>query len=335
MRDTEDDHTPHEVFLAVEAYSAHLPLRPGGVVGFRRTQYPRSDVGYCLEDPPPIGADLFTPQEASARMCRRLIPVALVEAVDQGFDVMSIDRPLQATDQRLFRFGHRMHHLSFQLTRMKLSMPSAPNKVNPTRSYNSSGRRERARQLRDTTLQGARIRFLADGYVATTVESIAEDVGISAATIYKTYGGKAGLVRALCQQALEGAGPVSAEERSNALRRQTDPRRVIEGWGHLAAEVAPRVTPVLLLLRDAAYLDPESATLWAELDRNRLERMADNARYLADSGHLRPGVTRQDARDILWLYSSPELHDLLVNQRRWSVAEYNSFITRAMTDALL
>ncbi|MGI8518712.1 MAG: hypothetical protein ACR2ME_10330 [Acidimicrobiia bacterium] len=114
-----------------------------------------------------------------------------------------------------------------------------------------------------------------------------------------------------------------------------DPRQVIEGWGHLAAEVAPRVTPLLLLLRDAAYRDPESATLRAELDRNRLERMADNAGYLADSGHLRPGVTHQDARDILWLYSSPELYDLLVNQRGWSTAEHSSFITRAMTDALL
>lgn len=218
---------------------------------------------------------------------------------------------------------------------MNLSMRPTPNKVNPIRTYDSSGRSERARRMRETTLQAASARFVADGYLATTVESIAEDVGISAATIYKSYGGKAGLVRSLCQQALEGVGPVSAEERSNALRGLVDPRQVIEGWGQLAAEVAPRVSPVLLLLREAAYLDPESATLRAELDSDRLERMADNARYLAAGGHLRPGVTHQDACDILWFYSSPELHDLLVNQRNWNVAKYASFITRAMTDALL
>jgi AcrR family transcriptional regulator len=59
---------------------------------------------------------------------------------------------------------------------------------------------------------------------ATTVKAIAQAAGVSAATIYKTYGGKAGLVRALCQHALEREGPIPAEERSNALRELEDGR---------------------------------------------------------------------------------------------------------------
>ena len=212
--------------------------------------------------------------------------------------------------------------------------PRAP-KVKGARSYDASGRQERARRQFAAVLDTARARFLEHGYGATTVESIAQAAGVSVATIYKTYGGKAGLVRSLAQRALEGAGPVPAEERSNALRSGSDPRAVIEGWGRLTAEVAPRISPLLLLLRTAAQTDPEAASLYDELDRARLARMADNARHLAKAGHLRDGVTAQDARDVLWLCSSPELYELLIVRRRWSLAKYSRFVTDTMVNALL
>ncbi|MEO8696394.1 MAG: helix-turn-helix domain-containing protein [Acidimicrobiales bacterium] len=185
------------------------------------------------------------------------------------------------------------------------------------------------------TLDTARAFFLENGFAATTVESIAQAAGVSAATIYKTYGGKAGLVRALCQSALEGAGAVPAEQRSNALRSGDDPRQVIENWGRLVAEVSSRISPLLLLLRSAADADPEAAGLYEEFDEARVARMTDNARYLARAGHLRVGVTMRDARDILWLSASPELYDLLVTRRQWSIAKYSRFVTDTLTKALL
>jgi len=208
-------------------------------------------------------------------------------------------------------------------------------RVKGARTYDASRRQARARQLHAAALDIARQLFLERGYVATTVESIAEAAGVSAATIYKSYGGKAGLVRELCQRALAGGGPVPAEERSNALRAGSDPRAVIEGWGKLTSELAPRIAPLVLLLRDAAQADPEAAALYDELDRNRLTRMADNARYLADAGHLRDGLTTQEARDVMWLGTSPELYDLLVNRRRWTVVKYSRFVTDTMTNALI
>jgi AcrR family transcriptional regulator len=208
--------------------------------------------------------------------------------------------------------------------------------VKARRSYDGSARREHARRNHAALLDAALARFLRHGYAATTIESIALDVGVSDATIYKSYGGKPGLVRALCERALAGAGPTPAEARSDSLKeREPDPRQVIEGWGRLTAEVAPRVAPILLLLHDAAGADPTAAALYEELDSNRLNRMADNARYLVDGGHLRTGLRLQDARDVMWLYSSPELFDLLVRRRRWSVRRYSRFVAAAMIDALL
>src|SRR6476661_5684328 len=133
--------------------------------------------------------------------------------------------------------------------------------VKGTRTYDGTGRSARARASRARTLEVARRRFLADGYASTSVESIAEEAGVSPATIYKSYGGKRGLARAVCEDALGGAGPSAAEERSNALRSLADPHQLIAGWGELTAEVAPRIAPLLLVLRDAAGTDREAAAL--------------------------------------------------------------------------
>jgi AcrR family transcriptional regulator len=213
--------------------------------------------------------------------------------------------------------------------------PKSP-QVNRTRRYDSPRRREQARQTREAILQSARRRFLRDGFVPTTISVIAAEVGVSVDTIYKAFGGKPGLVRAICEEALGGAGPVHAETRSDALQAQErDPRKIIHGWGSLTAEVAPRISPILLLVRDAASTDPEMASLKADLDAERLERMTRNAHNLAAAGHLRPEIAADVAGEILWTYSSPEIYELLVLIRGWPLARYGGFIADALMAALL
>lgn len=200
------------------------------------------------------------------------------------------------------------------------------------RAYDASRRQERARQQHQATLDHAQRLFLERGYVATTVESIARAAGVSAATVYKTYGGKTGLVRELCERALSGEGPVPAEARSDALRASTDPRAVIDGWGMLTAEVSPRTSPLLLLLRSAAGNDCDAAALYTEFDNTRLLRMSENARFLAEGGHLRVGV--EEARDVMWLCTSPELYELLVLQRGWSTERFGTFVSDVIAGVL-
>jgi AcrR family transcriptional regulator len=207
--------------------------------------------------------------------------------------------------------------------------------VNPTRPYNSTRRQAQARQTREAIIAAARRLFLADGFASTTVAAIAAEIGVSVDTIYKSFGGKPGLVRAICEEALAGEGRVHAEIRSDALQAtEPDPRQIIRGWGDLTTEVAPRVAPILLLVR-AAAADPEMASLQSEMDALRLARMTRNAGSLADAGHLRDDVTVELAGEILWTYSSPELYDLLVLTRGWTLRRYADFIVNAMIAALL
>jgi AcrR family transcriptional regulator len=197
------------------------------------------------------------------------------------------------------------------------------------RRYDASGRREQARVNREAILEAARRLFLDGGFTATTIASIAAQAQVSPDTIYKSFGGKPGLVRALCERALEGAGPVPAEQRSDAMQAvEDDPRRLLRGLGTLTTEVAPRIAPLLLLLASAAEIDAEMAGLRADLDAARLVRMTHVAGTVA-------GVSVAGAAEIMWTYSSPELYGLLVVTRGWTPERFGDFVGESLVSALL
>jgi len=215
-------------------------------------------------------------------------------------------------------------------------MDRKPAAVKSTRTYDSPRRRDQAARTRAAILAAARERFLRDGFAATTIAAIAEAATVSVDTIYKAYGGKPGLLRALCEEALAGEGPVPAETRSDALQRsEVAAVDVVRGFGRLSAEVGPRVAPILLLIRDGAAGSADVAALRAELDDQRLQRMTQNARTLGSRGFLRKGVSVERAAEIMWTYTAPELYELLVLARGWSAERYGEFIADALVAALL
>jgi AcrR family transcriptional regulator len=202
------------------------------------------------------------------------------------------------------------------------------------RGYDSSRRQEQARRNRDAALNAAERRFLSDGYSATTIGAVAGDAGVSAELIYKAFGGKAGLVKAIWERGLAGNGAAPAPQRSDEMQAlERDPRQIIRAWGQLTTEVAPRVAPILLLIRSATTAAPEMARLLAETDHQRLQRMQHNAQALA--GHLKPGLSSRAAAEIMWTYSSPDLYDLLVLRLQWPIRRYGRFIADSMISALL
>jgi AcrR family transcriptional regulator len=208
--------------------------------------------------------------------------------------------------------------------------------VKSKRRYDASLRLEHARRNRDRILDAAERRFLSDGYAATTIAAIADDARISVDTIYKSFGGKPGLVMAINGRGLRGESPVPAEQRSDEVQaREADPRNIIRAWGAFVMEIAPRVAPFLLLVRDAAGSDPELRAVLEEMDADRLHRMTTNARRLHAAGHLRHGVTATHAADVLWTYSAIEMYELLVLRRGVSLKKFGEFVADAMIAALL
>ena len=134
-----------------------------------------------------------------------------------------------------------------------------PDGVKPRRRYDSSRRQEQARENRRAVLAAARRMFLEQGYAATTVGAIASEAGVSVETVYKAFGNKPGLVKAVADVAIVGDDepvPMLQRERVRRIQAEPDPRRKLAMYGEHLAESAPRRVPVELLVRAAAASDP-------------------------------------------------------------------------------
>jgi hypothetical protein len=140
----------------------------------------------------------------------------------------------------------------------------------------------------------------------------------------------------LYDRALQGQGPRPAPERSDELSaKERDPFVIVRGWGKLTAEVSPRVSPILLLLKTAAGDDAELKKVLVATDAQRLSRMRRNAQVLADRGFLKRGLGVERAAQILWAHASPELYELYVLQLGWTPQELGELVGESMAALLL
>ncbi len=210
--------------------------------------------------------------------------------------------------------------------------------VKPRRRYDSSRRQAQARQNRSAVLAAAQRLWLEKGYAATTMLEVAAEAGVSVETIYKAFDNKAGLLKAVVDVAMVGDDePIPRLEREAVTRiiAEPDPRAKLQMHGESYVRNAARAAPLRLLARQAANSDPAAAQVWDQIVAERLARMTAFANGLRRDGHLRPDVTVEDARDVLWAYNSFELWELFVIKRGWAPDRFGRFLSDALIAALL
>lgn len=210
--------------------------------------------------------------------------------------------------------------------------------VNPRRTYDARGRQEQARRNRLAVLEAARRLFLEHGYAATTMGAVAGAAGVSVETVYKAFGNKPGLAKAVFDVSIVGDDdpvPLVEREKVARMRGELDPRRMLRLYGEHLAETAPRAAPVQLLIKAAAASDPGAAAVWEQLQTERLAGMTMLATELHARGALRPDLPVADARDILWTCNAAEIYELLVVGRGWTPERYGSWVADALIGALL
>ena len=126
--------------------------------------------------------------------------------------------------------------------------------VKGVRSYDSSGRQAQARRTRAAVLEAARAAFLDHGYAATTLGTIAEQAGVSVETVYKAFGNKAGLLKAVFDVAIVGddeAVPLAARDMVARINVEPDGAKKLAIYSREYAVRAERSVPIQLLVRDA------------------------------------------------------------------------------------
>jgi AcrR family transcriptional regulator len=210
--------------------------------------------------------------------------------------------------------------------------------VKTPRSRERTAPQARTRRTRTAVVEAARILFLERGYAATTIEAISDRSDTPQATVYRLFGSKLGILKAVLDISVAGDDQaISMLDRPQvrALLSDGDPRNELVGLAALLRELLARAAPVHRILAEAARSDEDAASLLAEFARQRHEGQQRVARSLARSGALRPGLRERDAADIIHALASPEVYALLVFDRGWMEERYEKWLRAILIDQLL
>ncbi len=168
--------------------------------------------------------------------------------------------------------------------------------------------------------------------------AIAKAAAVSIETVYLSIGGKASLVRYLVETALSGTDePVPPLERAGVkeIRAEADPRRKLRLFAGMVRPMLERLAPIWQVVLEAAPTDRELSALVAELQRRHAGSMRLVVQHLAQVGRLRPAISKDMARDVVWAMNSPELYRLLVDGRGWTGEMFESWLADAWQRLLL
>jgi AcrR family transcriptional regulator len=206
------------------------------------------------------------------------------------------------------------------------------------RRYESPRRREQALATRQAVLDAARELFVEHGYVATTIDAIAERAAVSPETIYATFKNKRSILSRLIDVSMAGDdAPVPILERSwvNEIRDEPDPHRRLRILARNGRLILERTAPIYEVLRGAAAADPEIAALW---ERNKTQRFTGQRvllGILTERAPLREGLAANEAADTLFAIGSPETYRLLVVDRHWSPDRFERWYAATLASLLL
>jgi AcrR family transcriptional regulator len=206
------------------------------------------------------------------------------------------------------------------------------------RTYDSSRRREKARATRLAIIEAAGELFAEHGYVATSVDAIAEAAGVSRATVFSAVGGKAVLLKEAYDVAFVGDDapvPLAARPHALAILAEPDPAVLLASYAEMIAEIFARISGIYEAIRAAAPADPAIARMWERINEERYGGAGKAARAMKERGALREDLDVRAATDVMWVLNDPGLYRILVVQRRWSRRRYETWLAGAMQLQLL
>lgn len=170
------------------------------------------------------------------------------------------------------------------------------------------------------------------------MDAIAEAAGVSRATVFASLGGKKALLKHAYDVALVGDDepiPFPERPRSQAVRREPDPWRLLAMYAGLIAEMYGRLAPIYEAVRGAASADPDVREVWETIGAERRIGADNLMGLLLSRGSLRAGLDAQSGADLMWVLNDPGLYHLLVNRRGWSPARFEAWLSQTMQEQLL
>lgn len=202
------------------------------------------------------------------------------------------------------------------------------------RGYVSSKREAQAKATRKAIIDAALQLFTANGYVATSIQAVADEAGVAVQTVYAGFGNKRELLRHVLEATVVGAGAETLPAPAwSAIADERDPRRRAEMDAAFTTEISRRVAPVLKVLREASSVDPDFVATMAEITAQRRRDMRAAAAVLAGSDGLK--VPLEHAIATLYVLYNPETFTTLTVDFGWSEKRYERWVAETLYRTLL
>jgi AcrR family transcriptional regulator len=207
------------------------------------------------------------------------------------------------------------------------------------RPYDARRRRARAEEERAATRQrvvaAARDLFLERGYVATTMNDIAQGAGVALQSVYTAGESKADLLHLVTDVAVAGDGQqVMLVERPEfvAIAEEPNAERQVEMFAAVIAATMNRLAPVWTTYREAAAVDRKAEANLVLAHQRRRETFGDLIRMVPEHRLRRSYDT---SADTMWAIGSIDVFLLMRSALGWDANQHLEWLRETLVDQLL
>jgi len=200
------------------------------------------------------------------------------------------------------------------------------------RTYTSKRREQTALATRTRVLDAAKSLFARHGIDQVTIAEIGDAAGVAGSTVYALFKSKDGILQAIMRGALFGDRFRAAQA---VMQGVTDARQLIALTANVARAIYDSESQELGLIRGASAFSPALRKIEAEFEDIRYQMQEERIRALFSQSKARRGLGEDQARRILWMYTSRDVYRMLVQDGGWTAQSYQDWLSRTLVEALL
>jgi AcrR family transcriptional regulator len=179
--------------------------------------------------------------------------------------------------------------------------------------------------------------FLADGYVATTLEAVARRARVAARTVYVRFGTKAALFKRVVDVAVVGdTEPVDVLGRQWMIEAMTAPTLAgrIAAGAAAGRQIMERTGALFAVAQQAAAVEPLIAGYWQQGREQTWHAQDVFCTRLADDGLLPPGIDLTWLIDTTTVLVAAETYLLVTRMLGWDLDTYEAWVAATLTRLL-
>ncbi len=176
--------------------------------------------------------------------------------------------------------------------------------------------------------------FLADGYVATTLEAVAKRARVGARTVYVRFGTKAALFKRVVDVAIVGdTQPIDVLGRDwmqAALTAATAAERIAASAA-VGRQIMRRTGALFAVAQQAAAVEPLIAGFWQQGREQSRHAQAVFWTRMAEDGLLDPAVDLAWLTDTASIVGAAETYLLITRMTGWDLDAYQDWLVAVWT----